>query len=142
PPRGRARNRPRGRGPHSSDGHLRPGADVPGRVGRFLGPAHPRWGCDGDFAAAPCTSGGQLVDLTDKTAPTTIAFWTGATNVGPACHGKNTLPAWDYQGNCYLQAREVWGAKFGESVPGSPFDVYVYASDFWEGFLVLRTVSR
>ena len=94
------------------------------------------------FLAASYSSGVQLVDMTDKTAPTTIAFWTGATNVGTACHGKNTLPAWDYQGNCYLQAREVWGAKFGESVPGSPFDVYVYASDFWEGFLVLRTVSR
>ncbi len=31
--------------------------------------------------------------------------------------------------------------KFGEPVPGSPSDFYIYASDFWDGFLVLRTVK-
>jgi hypothetical protein len=92
--------------------------------------------------AALYSSGVQLVDMTDKASPTTIAFWRGATNMATACHGKNTLEPWGYQGNCYLQGREVWGAKFGDHVPGSPTDMYVYASDFWEGFIVLRTVTR
>ena len=93
------------------------------------------------FLAAVYSSGVYLVDMADKSNPRVIAFWTGAANVKTACHGKNTLIPWGYQGNCYFQGREVWGAKFGDSVPGSGSDFYIYASDFWLGLLIFRTVS-
>lgn len=78
----------------------------------------------------------------EKMAPTTLAFWTGAADMRTACHGTNTLNPWGYVGDCLLQAREVWGAKFGDPVAGSPSDFYIYASDFWEGLLILRTVTK
>ena len=93
------------------------------------------------FLAPSYSSGVFLVDMKDKTNPTAIAFWSGAAGVKTACHGKNTLNAWGYQGNCYFQGREVWGAKFGDAVPGNPLDYYIYASDFWLGFLTFRTVT-
>ncbi len=93
------------------------------------------------FLAAAYSSGIFLVNMKDKAHPYAVAFWQGATEVKTACHGKNTLIPWGYQGNCYFQGREVWAARFGERVPGSPSDFYIYASDFWDGFLVLRTVT-
>jgi hypothetical protein len=93
------------------------------------------------FLAAAYSSGTYLVDITDPARPTTLAFFHRAANVGEACHGINTQFAWGYTGTCLLQAFEAWGARFGEPVPGSPRDFFVYVSDFWEGFLVLRTVT-
>ena len=94
------------------------------------------------FLAPSYSSGLYLVDMTDKTNPQQIAFWVGATEMKTACHGRNTLNPWGYQGDCFLQAREVWGAKFGEPVTGSPSDFFIYASDFWDGLLVLATRSK
>lgn len=95
-----------------------------------------------DQLLAPAYSSGVfLLDTQDKANPQPIAFWQGVANVSTACHGQNTLIAWGYQGDCFFQGREVWGAKFGEAVPGSPTDFYIYASDYWDGFLVLRTVT-
>ncbi len=87
------------------------------------------------------SSGVYLVDIKDKANPQTLAFWEGAADVKPACHGQNTYPAWGYVGDCFFQARKVWGAKFGDPAPGSPSDFYIYASDFWDGLLILRTVA-
>ena len=94
------------------------------------------------FLASSYSSGLFLVDMQDKTNPQAIAFWVGAAEMKTACHGSNTLNPWGYQGDCFLQAREVWGAKFGDSVPGSASDFYLYASDFWDGLLVLQTRSN
>ena len=91
--------------------------------------------------AAGYSSGVFLLDIKDKANPTLVAFWQGAANVKDACHGRNTLIPWGYQGDCYFQAREVWAARFGERVPGTASDFYVYVSDYWDGFLVLRTVT-
>jgi len=93
------------------------------------------------FLAPAYSSGVFLVDIHDKANPFAVAFWQGAADVKTACHGQNTLIPWGYQGDCFFQGREVWGAKFGETVPGSPSDFYIYASDFWDGFLILRTVT-
>src|SRR5712691_373608 len=94
------------------------------------------------FLAPAYSSGLYLVDMSDKTSPRQLAFWVGAVEMKTACHGQNTLNPWGYQGDCFLQAREVWGAKFGEPVAGSPSDFYIYASDFWDGLLVLATRSK
>ena len=92
------------------------------------------------YLAPAYSSGVYLVDMHDKAHPFLKGFWQGAVNVKTACHGKNTLLAYGYQGDCFFQAREVWGAKFGDSIQGSS-DFYIYASDFWDGLLVLRTIS-
>ena len=94
------------------------------------------------FLAPVYSSGLYLVDMRDKANPYEIAFWVGAADMKTACHGQNTLNPWGYQGDCFLQAREVWGAKFGDPVPGSPSDFYIYASDFWDGLLILQTRSK
>jgi len=94
------------------------------------------------FLAPSYSSGLYLVDMSDKTNPEQVAFWVGAVDMKTACHGRNTLNPWGYQGDCFIQAREVWGAKFGEAVPGSPSDFFIYASDFWDGLLILTTRSQ
>src|SRR5207245_3217310 len=94
------------------------------------------------FLAPSYSSGLYLVDMSDKTNPEQVAFWVGAVDMKTACHGRNTLNPWGYQGDCFIQAREVWGAKFGEAVPGSPSDFFIYASDFWDGLMILPTRSQ
>ena len=93
------------------------------------------------FLAPAYSSGVFLVDMTEKAHPAMIAFWVGAADVKTACHGQNTLIPYGYHGDCLFQAREVWGAKFGDAVPGSSSDFYIYASDFWDGLLILQTRS-
>ena len=94
------------------------------------------------FLAASYSSGVYLVDMTDKTQPMEIAFWTGGVNGRLLCHGTNTLNPWGYVGDCFFQGREVWGAKFGDPVAAGSPDFYIYASDYWLGLLVLRSVTR
>jgi len=94
------------------------------------------------FLAAAYSSGVYLVDMKDKSNPKILAFWTGGTKGQSLCHGTNTLNPWGYVGNCYFQGREVWGVKFGDRVAEGSSDFYIYASDFWLGLLVLRTVTK
>ncbi len=93
------------------------------------------------FLAPAYSSGVFLVDMHDKAHPVEVAFWQEATDVKTACHGNNPVVPLGFMGDCFFQAREVWGAKFGEPVPGSPMDFFIYASDFWDGFLIFRTVT-
>ncbi len=96
---------------------------------------------ENQFLAPAYSSGLFLLDITDKSNPQVIAFWRGAADVKDACHGNNPVVPLGFQGDCFFQVREVWGAKFGEPVsPGSP-DFYIYASDFWEGLLIFSTVT-
>ena len=76
---------------------------------------------ENQFVAAAYSAGIRLVDISDKSNPTEIAFFIPSSNVKDA-------------EKIGFQGREVWTARFGE-------DGLIYASDFWTGFYVVKTVS-
>jgi hypothetical protein len=73
------------------------------------------------FVAAAYSAGIWLVDISDKSDPQAVAFFLPSSNIKTA-------------EKLGLQVREVWSAKQGA-------DGLIYASDFWEGLVIVRTVE-
>ncbi|NIV53370.1 MAG: hypothetical protein GWN53_16100 [Gammaproteobacteria bacterium] len=76
---------------------------------------------ENEFLAASYSAGIRVVDISDKTNPTEVAFFIPESNV------KDALKVG-------FQGREVWTAKYGA-------DERIYASDFWTGFYIVEKVS-
>ncbi len=115
PPQGQARQAP------SYEAFVRTGALNFGWFQRFFTwDVHNLDVRENEFVAAAYSSGIRVVDMTDKSRPTEIAFFIPASNVKDA-------------EKIGFQGREVWTARFGA-------DGLIYASDFWTGFYIVERV--